>query len=199
MISYAVNESSAILRIVLSLLACTMVDMARDHDVGIPGMCIYSLCQSQHAWPRQPDRLSRHAIRCRRKRDGFADTQDTSAAPDRAAGASVQILHSFFAELPYESLDARIVEERRSRRCHSRFNNLASPNALDVFVYVQIGVYFAICVAISRLSIYRLKTAQIWHTGSLLRAFLPARVQKISKDTAVSLAAAPSACYVTLR
>ena len=105
----------------------------------------------------------------------------------------------FYAELPYESLDARIVEERRSPRCHSRFNNLASPNAFDVFVYVQIGVYFAICVAISRLSIYRLKTAQIWHTGSLLRAFLPVRVQKFSKDTAVSLAAAPSACYVTLR
>ncbi len=59
MISYAVNESSAILRIVLSLQACTMVAMARDHDVGIPGMCIYSLCQSQHAWPRQPDRLSK--------------------------------------------------------------------------------------------------------------------------------------------
>lgn len=104
-----------------------------------------------------------------------------------------------YAELPYESLDARIVEETRSPRCHSRFNNLASPNAFGVFAYVQIGVYFAICVAISRLSIYRLKTAQTWHTGSLLRVFLPARVQRCSKDTAVSLAAAPSACYVTLR
>ena len=46
---------------------------------------------------------------------------------------------------------------------------------------------------------YRLKPAQIWHTGILLRAFLPARGQRHSKDTVVSFAAAPSAYYITLR